>query len=321
MRRRISFALVSVLLLALIAGCAQKPAAPATVQTKSDAPAANTPASGKKVAILTPYLASVTTAEMIAAFQEEGKKRGWDVTVVDTKGDFGALASRFEDTIAKKVDAIVLGMADPNQLKAQVAAAAKAGIPVLGGDAGFIDGMALNVTSDNAAMSAKMSEVLLKSIGGKGKIVVLTHRPHAGVRARTEALDKLLKNYPDVQVLTEQHIDVPGPLENARKKVEDILTANPKPGSIAGIWAGWDEPAIGAVQAIQAAGRNEIKVVGIDGTAQAVDLIQKGTPLVATVSQDFKAMATILAAQLDRIFSGKQPEATVLYAESKLITK
>jgi hypothetical protein len=41
------------------------------------------------------------------------------------------------------------------------------------------------------------------------------------------------------------------------------------------VWAAWDEPAIGATQAIQAAGRNEIVVTGIDGTSQASDMIKR----------------------------------------------
>lgn len=327
MARKVAVVLLALLLFVSLAACAQKPSetAPAAgadggQAAPAEQPAAE-PAAGRKVAVLTPYLASVTTAEMVAALEEEGKARGWKVTVVDTKGDFGALASRFEDVIAQKVDAIVLGMADPNQLTEQVAAAVAAGIPVLGGDAGFIDGMAINVTSDNAAMSRQMSQYLLDAIGGKGKIVVLTHRPHAGVRARTEALDELRKSYPDVQVLQEFHVDVPGPLENARKTVENVLTANPEPGSIAGVWAGWDEPAIGAVQAMQAAGRAEIKVVGIDGTSQAIDMIKQGSPLIATVSQDFKAMAAILAEQLDRLFQGQGAESPTMYAPSHLLTR
>ena len=317
MARKMASLLLVLISLGTAVACG-KPQAPAPA---APAPQAAPAAKPKQVVVLTPYLASVTTAEMIAAFEAEGKSRGWQVTVIDTKGDFAALASRFEDTIAKKPDAIVMGMGDPNQLKAQITAAAAAGIPVLGGDAGLIDGMVLNVTSDNAAMSRQMSEYLLNAIGKKGNIVVLTHRPHPGVRARTDALMEMLKNYPDVKVLAEYHVDVPGPLENARKTIENVLTANPQKGSIAGIWAAWDEPAIGSVQAMQAADRSEIKVVGIDGTSQALDLIKKGSPLIATVSQDFKAMAKILAEQLDRVFQGKPPEAKVMYAPSHLLTK
>jgi ribose transport system substrate-binding protein len=274
----------------------------------------------KTVAMLTPYLASVTTNQMIKTFEKEAKARGWDVVTIDTKGDFGALASRMEDMIARKVDAIVLGSADPNQLKDQIKKSNEAGIPVLGADAGWIPGVTCNVTSDNYVMSAMMTTFLFNAIDRKGNIVVFTHRPHHGVRKRTLILDAILIENPDIKVITEHHVQVPGPIEDARKAMESILIANPQPGSIQAVWAGWDEPAIGATQAIIAAGRqNEIVVAGVDGTSQAIELIEKGIPLIATVSQDFEGMMVILVEQLERIFSGKNPISIEVYTPSKLI--
>ncbi|HQK84301.1 MAG TPA: substrate-binding domain-containing protein [Atribacter sp.] len=276
----------------------------------------------KTVAVITPYLASVTTNQMIKAFEREAKSKGWNVVTVDTKGDFGALASRMEDMIARKVDAIVLGSADPNQLKDQIKKSNEAGIPVLGADAGWIPGVTCNVTSDNYVMSAMMTTFLFNAIDRKGNIVVFTHRPHHGVRKRTLILDAILIENPDIKVITEHHVQVPGPIEDARKAMESILIANPQPGSIQAVWAGWDEPAIGATQAIIAAGRqNEIVVAGVDGTSQAIELIEKGTPLIATVSQDFEGMMVILVEQLERIFSGKNPISIEVYTPSKLIYK
>jgi len=276
----------------------------------------------KTVAVITPYLASVTTNQMIKAFEREAKSKGWNMVTVDTKGDFGALASRMEDMIARKVDAIVLGSADPNQLKDQIKKSNEAGIPVLGADAGWIPGVTCNVTSDNYVMSAMMTTFLFNAIDRKGNIVVFTHRPHHGVRKRTLILDAILIENPDIKVITEHHVQVPGPIEDARKAMESILIANPQPGSIQAVWAGWDEPAIGATQAIIAAGRqNEIVVAGVDGTSQATELIEKGTPLIATVSQDFEGMMVILVEQLERIFSGKNPISIEVYTPSKLIYK
>jgi len=273
----------------------------------------------KTVAMLTPYLASVTTNQMIKTFEKEAKARGWDVVTIDTKGDFGALASRMEDMIARKVDAIVLGSADPNQLKDQIKKSNEAGIPVLGADAGWIPGVTCNVTSDNYVMSAMMTTFLFNAIDRKGNIVVFTHRPHHGVRKRTLILDAILIENPDIKVITEHHVQVPGPIEDARKVMESILIANPQPGSIQAVWAGWDEPAIGATQAIIAGRQNEIVVAGVDGTSQAIELIEKGIPLIATVSQDFEGMMVILVEQLERIFSGKNPISIEVYTPSKLI--
>ena len=43
------------------------------------------------------------------------------------------------------------------------------------------------------------------------------------------------------------------------------MVSNPEKDSITAIFCGWDEPAIGATQACQEAGRDEILIVGVDG--------------------------------------------------------
>ena len=76
--------------------------------------------------------------------------------------------------------------------------------------------------------------------------------------------------------------------------MEAFLNANPEKGSIQAVWAAWDDPALGAEQAIIDAGRqNEgIIIVGIDATEQARDRIAMGGNFKATVAQDFKGIAS-----------------------------
>lgn len=275
----------------------------------------------KSISILTPYQASVTTNEMIEKLKGMAAGNGWKVNVIDTKGDFGQLASRMEDVISTKTDAIILVSADPNQVKAQIKKAADKKIPVFGCDSGYIEGMAMNATSDNTAMSKMITEYLFKKLGNKGKIVVLTYRPHPGVLKRSLELDELIKSNPDIKVVTEQQVQVPGPIENSRKQMESLLLANKEEGSITAVWCGWDEPAIGSAQAIAAAGRKNIIVTGIDGTSQAVDMIKNGTPLVATVKQNFSGMAEIVIKQMELVFQGKSVESTEMYAPASLISQ
>lgn len=275
----------------------------------------------KKVTILTPYLSSVTTNQMVDTLKKQGEQKGWKMNVVDTKGDIGQLASRMEDVISTRVDAIVLVSMDPNQVKAQIQSAKRENIPVFGCDAGYIDGMTMNATSDNQKMSKMITDYLFEKMDKKGNLVVLTHRPHPGVLKRTQQLDTMLKQNPTITKVTEQQVKVPGPIENARKQMESLLLANKKPGEITAVWAGWDETAIGAAQAIETAGRKDIIVTGIDGNSQALAMIKKGSPLVATVQQNFKGMADIVVKQIDLVLQGKKVEGKELYAPATLITK
>ncbi len=275
----------------------------------------------KTVAVVTPYMANETTKYVIDQFKEIGEKRGWKVTVTDTAGDFGLLVGRIQDAVVQKVDAIVLGMGDPTQMTAGLDAAAKANIPVYGLDAGIVRGVLLNVTSDNSDLGKASAKALADAIGNKGRVYMFTHDPHPGVRERAAAAAAYFATIPGIKVVDKKHIEVPGPLDFARKLTQDILTANPAKGSMAGIWAGWDEPAMGAVQAINAAGRQEIKVVGIDGTAFARAEIAKQGPFIATVAQDFDAMAAKLADLIEAGFRGDKPAQQMYKIPGKLITR
>jgi ribose transport system substrate-binding protein len=261
----------------------------------------------KRIALVTPYMANATTAYAIKQFQLYAGQEGWQVTVSDTAGDFGLLVSRIEDAVTQKYDAIVLGMGDPAQMTQGLKSAQAAGIPVFGLDAGTGEGVLLNVTSDNTALGMRSAEILAKAIGGKGKVVMFTHEPHPGVRARAAGAAAEFAKYPGITVIQKIHIGVPGPVDNARKITEDLLTASPAKGSIDGIWAGWDEPAYGAVQAINRAGRGEIKVVGIDGTDFAKAEIAKKGPFISTIQQDFDGMAKLLTGLVKDTLAGKKP--------------
>lgn len=278
-------------------------------------------AAGEKVAFLTPYLSAVATKDMADSFEAAATQRGWQVQIVDTGGDFGALASRLEDATVSGVDAIVVASINPAQVQDQVNQAAAAGIPVFAIDGAAGEGVTLNVTSDNYAMGELMTGYLFDAIGDKGPIVKFFHSAHPGVRQRELALEAALEANTSVDVVGEYYVQVPGQIDNSRGAMDGMLAANPGDGAIVGVWAAWDEPGIGAHLAIEAAGRSGMVITGIDGNPQALDLIKGCTPFVATVSQNFTGMADITAEQMAKVFAGGQPDAAEMYAPATLITR
>lgn len=277
--------------------------------------------SGKKISIMTPYLGSVTTNQMVEYLKTNLTDLGAEVSVINTDNDFGELASRIEDVVAAGTEAIVLVSADPNQVANQLQDAFDAGIPVFGCDSGFIEGMQINATSDNYQMGELIVKYLFDDLmGGEGTVIALTHRPHPGVVKRCEAFDALLPEYPNITLITEQHVPAEQPINDAQDIVENLLLANAEPDSITAIWAAWDEPAIGATQALMEAGRSEVLVTGVDGNDQAVSLINEGTNLKATVKQNFEGMAEIVAEQMEKYFAGEELEKGDMYAPATLIT-
>lgn len=275
-----------------------------------------------RVAVLTPYLASATTRIMVDELESQLESMDYAVDVIDTAGDVAALDARIQDVVTQGVDAIVLS-ANPELVPAAIESADDAGIPVFGLDAGSTAGLVLDVTSNNYAMAARTATYLVDAIGGEGAVLMLVHPPYAPVQKRGVVARAIFDNTPDVTVMDEVFVEVPGPLENARNAVEAVLTANPEPGSIAGIWAAWDEPALGALQAIRSLGREDegIVIVGLDAIDPALEAIARGGAFRATVAQDFAGIAATLAERLDAHLADQEQAAGTVYVPASLVTQ
>ena len=278
-------------------------------------------AAGEKVSVITPFLAAIATGEMIEAFKAKAAEYQWSVDVVDTAGDMAAFASRVEDATTSGAKAIVLVSVDPAQIQDQVDKARAAGVPVITIDGARNESSVLNVTSDNYVLGETMTKYLFEQIGNKGNIVRFFYSAHPGVHQRELALDDALKANPEVKQVADHYVAVPGQVDDSRAAMDAMLLANPGDGAINAVWAGWDEPGIGAELAVSAAGRKGIIIAGIDGNPQAIELIKGCTPYVATVRQGFGEMANIAADQLNTILAGGTPDKDELFAPVELITR
>ena len=276
----------------------------------------------EKVAVITPFLAQPGTQAYVTAFEADAKARGWEVNVIDTAGDVAAVIARMEDSVTQGVNAIVVNV-DPAQIGAGLQAAADAKIPVIGMDAGADPLIATNVTSNGYAMAAETSVYVANRIGGKGKVVMFVFDAFPPVQARGVVADAIFKNFPDITILDRVTPDVQdGGIADSRAKMEAILAANPEKGSIAAVWAAWDQPALGALQAIEAAGRqNEgIVITGIDANPQARDAIAAGGNFEASIAQDFAGIGKAAAAATADAMAGKPILSRVIYVPTVLIT-
>lgn len=275
-----------------------------------------------RIAVMTPYLASATTRIMVDQLASALEALDYEVDVIDTAGDVAALDGRIQDVVVQGVDAIVLS-ANPELVPAALESAADAGIPVFGMDAGSTQGLVLDVTSNNYAMAAQTATYLVDALQGDGRVLMLVHPPYAPVQKRGVVARAIFDNTPDLDVMDEVFVQVPGPLENARNAVEAVLTANPERGSVAGIWAAWDEPALGALQAIEALGRGDegIVIVGLDAIDPAREAIAEGGPFEATVAQDFGGIARTVADRVDAYLRGEELARRTIYVPANLLTR
>jgi len=275
-----------------------------------------------KVAVITPYLAQPGTQFVVEAFQAAAEGKDWNVNVIDTAGDVAAVISRIEDMVTQNVDAIVINV-DPSQVAAGLQVAKEAGIPVIGMDAGSDPLLVTNVTSNGYAMAAETATYVADRINGEGNVVMFVFEAFPPVQVRGVVADAVFGNFADISVLDHVTPDVSdGGIADSRAKMEAILAANPEPGSVAAVWAAWDQPALGALQAIEAAGRGDegIVVTGIDANPQAREAIAMGGSFEATVAQDFAGIGEAAADTVTRILAGEEIKQGVIYVPTKLIT-
>ncbi len=279
-------------------------------------------AAGEKIAVITPFLAQPGTQFYVEAFQAKAKENGWDVNVVDTKGDVAAAIGRIEDAANQKVNAIVINV-DPLQVTAGLEAAKAAGVPVFGMDAGATPLLVTNVTSNGYSMAADTASYVTNRLSGKGNVVMFVFDAFPPVQQRGVIADAIFKNNPDIKVIDRVTPDVQdGGIADSRAKMEAILAANPDKGAISAVWAAWDQPALGALQAIEAAGRGSegIVITGIDANPQAREAISKGGSFEATMAQDFKGIGSTVADAVKRHLAGEKIKQGVIYVPTKLIT-
>lgn len=293
-----------------------------TLITSLAAAGLSAPVAAQDVAVITPYLAQPGTQFYVDGFSARADELGWDLNVIDTAGDVAAVISRIEDVVTQGVDAIVINV-DPAQIGAGLSTAADAGIPVIGMDAGNDPLVAANITSNGYAMATETAVYVANRIAGEGNVVMFTFDPFPPVQVRGVIADAIFANFPDIEVIDRITPDVSdGGIADSRAQMEAILAANPEPGSIAAVWAAWDQPALGALQAIEAAGRqNEgIVITGIDANPQARDAIAAGGNFEASVAQDFDGIGSTTADTVARIIAGEALVQTVIYVPTTLVT-
>jgi ribose transport system substrate-binding protein len=181
-----------------------------------------------------------------------------------------------------------------------------------------------NVTSNGYEMAAVTATYVVNRIGGKGGIVEFVFDAFPPVQVRDVIADAIFKNTPDVKIIDRVTPDVQdGGIADSRAKMEAILAAHPQKGSIAAVWAAWDQPALGALQAIEAAGRADegIVITGMDANPQAREAIAKGGAFEASMAQDFKGIGKTVAETVQKYLAGEKIKQSVIYVPTKLVTQ
>lgn len=255
--------------------------------------------------------------------QESGTE--WNISYLDSGGSGESMASNLQDAASRGVDAIIITMADLRASRAAISSASEAGIPIFSVDSGYIDGIAVDITTNNWAMSADVSPYLLDEMGGEGNLIFLRMAEHHGTRKRGDVMLDVLREYQGVNVLVEHNIDYTAFFEDTTNRMQDYVARFGE--DIDAVWAPWDGPAQAAINVMKAAGLTDVKVIGIDGHPEAVaEVCKPDSMMLATVSQPFEGMGEQVGEWITSIVvDGKDiadviPSKTV-YMDAPLVTK
>jgi ribose transport system substrate-binding protein len=221
-----------------------------------------------------------------------------------------------EDLIEKQVDAIVVVAGDSTGIVPGVEAANAAGIPVITPNTRVFGGEVVTfVGYDNIEAMYTVTKYTLEAIGGEGKVILLEGTPGSQTgQDRTKGMQKATAEFPDVEVLASQNADFQR--AQGMAVTENLLQRFPEVDAV--ICAN-DEIALGAIEAIAAAGReDEMLVAGFDGNKDAYMAIVQGR-MFATLDQNPWAQAGLGVEAAIKYLNGEEVEEFVPI-EYRLVT-
>ncbi|MDK1492685.1 sugar ABC transporter substrate-binding protein [Sinorhizobium sp. 7-81] len=249
---------------------------------------------------------------------------GVELQIEDAQNDVAKQQSQIQNFIAAGVDAIIVNPVDTDATAAMSKIAADAGIPLV-----YVNREPVNVDSlpDKQAFVASNelesgtleTQEICKMLGGKGKAVVMMGElSNQAARMRTKDVHDVLatEQCKGIEIVEEQTANW------SRTQGADLVTNWLSAGlEFDAVISNNDEMAIGAIQALKAAGRSMDSVVigGVDATQDALAAMAAGD-LDVTVFQNAAGQGQGSVDAALKLAKGEPVEKKV-YIPFELVTK
>ncbi|MEK4252784.1 ribose ABC transporter substrate-binding protein RbsB [Ureibacillus sp. FSL K6-2830] len=252
----------------------------------------------------------VTLSEGAKAVSEEN---GVELVIVDAQDDASKQASDVEDLIQQGIDLLLINPVDSSAVGSAVESANAAGIPVITVDRSADSGEVIShIASDNVAGGKLAGEYLLELAGEGAKVAMLEGVPGSSA-ARDRGAGFLEAVEGKVDLVSSQTANFNR--SEGLSVMENMLQAHP---DIEAVFAQNDEMALGAIEAISAAGK-DIIVIGFDATDDAVKKVEEGV-MAATVAQKPEEIGKIAVETAIKYLNGESVEEFVP-VDLELVTK
>ena len=271
-----------------------------------------TSAMAQKIGVSLAYSDDVFLTTLREAMEKRAKELGVTIQFEHAQGDIGKQLSQIQNFVAQKMNAIVVNpvdsMATPNMTKL----ATNAGVPLVyvnlkPAEETLPQGVAY-VGSDENVSGRLQGEEIARLLNNKGNLVIMVGElATQAALLRTEGVEKVVAKHPEMKIVGKQTAN--WKRNEAIDLMNNLLVAGTKIDAVA---ANNDEMAIGAILALQQAGKDPKKLVigGIDATQDALREMERGN-LSLTVFQDPKAQGKGAVETAVKLAKGEKVESFV----------
>lgn len=220
-----------------------------------------------------------------------------ELIVGDGQNDPSAQTALIDNYISQGVQVMIINAVEKDAMAPAVKRAMDAGIKVVEVDRTVSTPVTVTIKANDYDIGFAAGKRMVEVLGGKGSIVELQ-----GSAAASPTIDRhkgfmdAIAAAPGIKVIGSNNADY----DQAKglQVMEDFLQRFPA-GQIDAVFAHADIMSFGAVQAIEAAGRqDEIKVVSIDGENAAIDQVAAGKMDSSTIYPVVAPMGIVAAAKI-----------------------
>ncbi|MFC6672882.1 ABC transporter substrate-binding protein [Marinobacterium aestuariivivens] len=262
-----------------------------------------------------PYFVEIARGAERRARQLSGP--GVQVKVVSSAYDLDRQIRQIDEFIAAGVQLILLSAADTEGVAPAVKRAREAGIKVIAVDVEAA-GANATITTNNLAAGTLACHYLADRIGQRGKVVIINGPPVSSVLERVEGCHGALREYPDIEVLSDSE-NGGGAREGGLEKMTALMTAHP---DIQGVFTINDPSALGAEQAARQAGRDNFVIVSVDGSPAALERLRAPDSLLQATAAQFPGRIAERAVETGaRLLQGEAVEPRRILIAPELITR
>ncbi|PPA69861.1 sugar ABC transporter substrate-binding protein [Jeotgalibacillus proteolyticus] len=263
-----------------------------------------------KIAAIMEFSTGTFASQYVSGVESQVKKFGGEVQVYNANNDLAQMANHLQTAINQGVDGILIDHGRAEALNQGVQEALDKGIPVVTFDNDITLEGVTAISQDDYSLAWGTLKRLAQDINGEGNIVYVWAGGFTPLERRNVIYEAFLEHYPNVKEVARFGSVSNNTALDSQSQMEAVLKKYPEEGSIDAVFAPYDEFAKGVTRAIEQAGRDDIKVYGIDLSDEDLQIMQaENSPWVATAATDPAEVGSVQVRFLYQKIAGEETPA------------